>query len=147
MSKTVMVSGGYDPIHIGHIRQFKAASWHGNLVIALCSDAWLLRKKGYVFMPYEERKEILEKIKHVWKVVPQIGEGDTAVESLIYYKPKIFAKGGDRTPDNMPQEELEVCKNLGIELVYGIGGDKAQSSSELIEKVIKHSHRREERVR
>lgn len=94
MVKTVMVSGGYDPVHIGHIRQLKASSCHGKVLVALCSDEWLIRKKGYVFMTYDERKEILESISYVWKVVPQKGDGDTAVESLASYSPDIFAKGG-----------------------------------------------------
>jgi len=136
MVKTVMVSGGYDPVHIGHIRQFKAASRHGNVLVALCSDEWLIRKKGYVFMTYDERREILEGIRYVWKVVPQIGEGDTAVDSLECYKPDIFAKGGDRGPGNMPEEELDVCKKLGIVVLYGVGGSKVQSSSSLVKKIV-----------
>ena len=132
--KVVMVSGGYDPVHIGHVRQFKEASCLGKVLVALCSDEWVKRKKGYVFMTYVERKEILESIRYVWKVVPQLGEGESAVDSLVRYRPDIFAKGGDRGPGNMPRGELDVCMELGIEILYGVGGAKVQSSSHLVEK-------------
>lgn len=134
----VAVSGGFDPLHFGHIRYFQAAQKLGTkLQVWLCSDEWLIRKKGYVFMFYEERKEILEALSCVDEVLPQINEkDDTTFESLIKYKPDIFAKGGDRTLDNLPLSEIEVCKELGIELRTGVGGSKIQSSSDLVRKVI-----------
>jgi len=135
MPPLVMVSGGYDPIHVGHIRQIRDAAWRGYLVVVLNSDEWLRRKKGYVFMPYEERKEILLSIRGVKRVFPQVGSGDTMAESIRKYKPDIFCKGGDRTRDTMPREELEVCDELGVEIIYGVGGGKIQSSSWLVEKV------------
>lgn len=134
MSDLVMVSGGYDPIHIGHIRQIKEASNYGKVIVVLNKDEWLVKKKGYIFMPYDERKEILQSIKYVSKVFPQIGHGNTMAESLRRYKPTVFCKGGDRNPDNMPKEELDVCDELGIRIVYGVGGDKIQSSSWLVDK-------------
>jgi len=135
MPPLVLVSGGYDPIHVGHIRQIKEAARYGNLFVVLNSDEWLKRKKGYVFMPYEERREILLNVKGVKRVFPQVGDGDTMAASLRKYKPDIFAKGGDRVPRNMPRIELDVCKELGIEIMYNVGGEKVQSSSWLIEKV------------
>ena len=131
----VMVSGGYDPIHIGHIRQIKEASNYGRVIVILNSDEWLMRKNGYVFMPYEERKEILQALKYVHRVFHQVGYGDTMAESIIRYTPNIFCKGGDRTPDTMPQDELDACEKVGCRIVYGVGGGKIQSSSWLVDKM------------
>jgi len=135
MPNIVMVSGGYDPVHVGHIRQFKEASKYGKVIVVLNSDEWLLRKKDYIFMTYEERKEILQSIKYVYRVFPQIGHEDTMKESILRYKPTHFAKGGDRTPNNMPSEELDACEQVDCEIIYGVGGGKVQSSSWLIDKL------------
>jgi len=136
--KVVVVCGGYDPVHIGHIRQFKAAKALGDkLVVILNSDEWLTRKRGYVFMPYEERKEVLESIRYVDEVVSCIDKDNTVTLSLERLKPDIFAKGGDRTPDNMPKTEIETCRKLGIKIVYGVGGRKMQSSSWLLDRIKK----------
>jgi len=130
-----MVSGGYDPLHVGHIRQINEAAWHGHVLVVLNTDKWLMEKKGYVFMPYHERKEILSSLRAVWRVEPQIDTGSSVTDSIRYYRPDIFAKGGDRNPSNMPRDEVDVCEELGIEILYGIGGDKVQSSSWLIDHV------------
>jgi len=135
---TVAVSGGFDPVHIGHIRSFREAKKLGDkLMIILTRDDQLIRKKGYYFMPFEERKEILERIEGVDRVVPNIDDDITSNESLEYYRPDIFAKGGDRTEDNMPEIEKELCTKIGCKIVYGIGGDKIQSSSSLVERVFR----------
>lgn len=88
-------------------------------------------------MPFQERKEILESIRYIDEVVPCIDKGDTVKKSLEHLKPDIFAKGGDRTPKNMPKAEIETCDRLGIKIVYGVGGEKIQSSSWLINKIKK----------
>lgn len=131
--KTVAVSGGFDPIHIGHVRMIKEAAKLGDLMVFLNTDDFLMRKKSYVFMPFEERKEILENIKGVREVLEVVDEDDTVCDTLNKYRPQIFANGGDRKSDNTP--EVAVCKHLGIEMVFGVGGDKVQSSSVLIKKV------------
>ena len=132
---TVVVSGGFDPVHIGHIRSMKEARKLGDeLVVILTRDDQLVQKKGYFFMPYEERKEVLESLECVDRVVPNIDEGITSNESLEYYRPNIFAKGGDRTEDNMPEIEKEICARIGCKIAYGIGGDKIQSSSSLVKR-------------
>jgi len=134
--KIVAVSGGFDPIHVGHIRMIQEAAELGNVVVIANSDDWLLRKKGYVFMKYEERQEILRSIKGVVNVFKASDEDNTVCRSLKTIKPDIFANGGDRKEGNVP--EYKVCENLGIELRFGIGGDdKPQSSSWLVEKVRK----------
>jgi D-beta-D-heptose 7-phosphate kinase/D-beta-D-heptose 1-phosphate adenosyltransferase len=132
---TVAISGGFDPIHIGHIKYINAAARLGWVWVILNSDDFLLQKKGFIFMPKEERKELLWSIKNVHNVVECIDKDDTVCETLKLMKPEIFAKGGDRTKDNIP--EAKICEELGIEMVFGVGGtDKPQSSSWLVERLI-----------
>ena len=130
--KTVAVSGGFDPVHIGHIRYLKGAAELGKVLVMLNTDEWLTRKKGKPFMPYDERKEILEAIRYVHKVVPVVDEGNSVAESIGHYKPDIFAKGGDRTIDNIPQDEKDAIMSVGGSLVVNVGGGKIQSSRWLI---------------
>ena len=85
-------------------------------------------------MPYKERSEIIGAIRGVDSVVLNIDNDGTTAKSLEWYKPDIFAKGGDRTEESMPKNELEVCRDLGIEIVYNVGGEKIQSSSKLVER-------------
>ena len=133
----VAVCGGFDPVHVGHIRHFKAAKELGDtLVVMLNSDSWLMNKKGYVFMPFKERKEIIESIRYVDKVVPYVETASGSVaKTLEKLRPDIFAKGGDRTIGTLPRDEVEVCQMLGIRLVTGVGGGKVQSSSWLVKNV------------
>lgn len=133
-NKIIATSGGYDPIHVGHIRCFKEAKKLGaKLVVILNSDEFLKKKKGYVFMPYKDRKEIIESIRYVNIVMPCIDKDQTVCETLKKLKPDIFAKGGDRTIKNIP--EKEVCDKLGIKIVEKVGGGKIRSSSELVNKI------------
>jgi cytidyltransferase-like protein len=134
--KTVAVSGGFDPIHIGHIRYLKEASRCGKVIVFLNTDEWLTAKKGKPFMSYQERKEILEAIKYVHKVVQVIDKGNTVADTIMRYRPNYFAKGGDRTLESIPEEEKMACKVSGTKILTGIGGDKIQSSSWLIRKAI-----------
>ncbi|MFM2330719.1 MAG: hypothetical protein RLZZ26_226 [Candidatus Parcubacteria bacterium] len=134
----VAVSGGFDPIHIGHIRMFQEAKKLGDeLVVILNNDNWLTDKKGKPFMGEVERKEIIEFIKGVDRVVltkHSLGDPDRSVcNALREVRPDIFANGGDRHPEGDPIPEVELCKELGIEMVYNVGaGGKVQSSSWLI---------------
>jgi len=129
---TVAVSGGFDPIHKGHIRMIREAAEHGYVIIIANSDEWLMRKKGYIFMPFDERAEILNAIKGVAGVYKAIDDDDTVCENLKRLKPDAFANGGDRKGDNVP--EVAICKDLGIKMLWNIGGNKVQSSSELVAK-------------
>lgn len=132
----VATSGGFDPIHIGHIRLFKEAKKLGNkLLVILNTDAFLLCKKGYVFIPFDERKEILEAIKYIDEVVPCIDIDQTVCKTLEKLKPDIFAKGGDRIELNTP--EVSLCRELGIKVIFNVGGAKIQSSSHLITHIDK----------
>ena len=136
MKKTIMVSGGFDPPHIGHIRMFKEASKWGKLIVAINSDEWLLRKKGYVFMPWKERAEIIKEFSSVSFVTSFDDSDDTACGAIIQMKPSAFANGGDRRKENTP--EMDLCEKLDIQMLWGIGGkDKPQSSSWLVKKLLK----------
>tara|TARA_B100000287_G_scaffold388996_1_gene398698 strand:- start:184 stop:621 length:438 start_codon:yes stop_codon:yes gene_type:complete len=129
---TVAVSGGFDPIHKGHVRMIRAASAFGSVVVIANSDEWLMRKKGYIFMPFEERAEILGSIKGVIAVYEARDDDNTVCESLKELKPNMFANGGDRKGDNVP--EVALCEELGIQMLWNVGGEKIQSSSWLVEK-------------
>ncbi len=133
-NNTIMVSGGFDPPHIGHVRMFKEAAKWGNVIVALNSDDWLMRKKGYVFMPSEERAEIIREFTSVYGVTPFDDSDNTACSAIKTFRPHAFANGGDRKKDNIP--EMDLCDELGIQMLWGIGGkDKPQSSSWLVNKL------------
>ena len=131
-SNTVCVSGGFDPVHIGHLRMIQEAALYGDVVIIVNSDNWLMRKKGYIFMPFAERCEILEGFKGVVKTVAVDDTDNTVCEALSRLNPTYFANGGDRKTDNTP--EMDICDTLGIKLLWNVGGGKIQSSSTLVEE-------------
>ena len=133
--KRVALSGGFDPIHVGHVRMIQSAAEMGDVIVIANSDEWLMRKKGYIFMKYEERQEILNAIKGVYDVVKASDIDDTVCATLLFLRPDIFANGGDRKEGNVP--EYSLCEDMGIEMKFSVGGDdKPQSSSWLIEKVM-----------
>ena len=130
---TVMVSGGFDPVHAGHIRMIREASRYGNVIVVANSDAWLYRKKGFVFMEFEKRVEILNAIKGVVLVDSVDDTDDTVCEAIARLKPTYFANGGDRGKGNTPEQT--VCEQIGTKLLWSIGGDaKIDSSSNLVKK-------------
>lgn len=136
MPIVVAVSGGFDPLHVGHIRMFREAKRLGDkLVVILNNDNWLKKKRGFVFMPQKERKELIEAIKHVDEVIltshPQNPKDMSVCAELKKLRPHIFANGGDRKLDNIP--EVSVCKAMGTKMVFNLGkGGKIQSSSWLL---------------
>ena len=130
---TIAVSGGFDPMHKGHVQMIREAAEYGNVIVILNSDEWLIRKKGYKFMSFEERAYIAGSIKGV-TVVSNVDDSDgTVCQALRKLKPDYFANGGDRVEKNTP--EMNVCEELGIKMLWNIGGNKIQSSSELVSKV------------
>jgi cytidyltransferase-like protein len=137
MRKIVLVTGGFDPIHSGHIAYLKAARALGDqLIVGLNSDAWLERKKGQPFMPIYERDKIISSLSMVDKVVhyPDAdGSSKNAITGVRAMYPDakiIFANGGDRTKENIPEMEVN---DDNIEFVFGVGGDKKNSSSWILE--------------
>ena len=116
--KVIAVSGGFDPIHVGHLRMMQDAAQHGRLVVIVNSDEWLLKKKGYVFMPWEERAELIGAYDFVDEVVKAKDDNRTVVESLEEIKPDSFANGGDRGNVNTP--EVRYCRENGIEMMWGV---------------------------
>jgi len=136
MKKVVAVSGGFDPIHIGHIRLIQDAAKLGDyLVVIINNDNWLKSKKGYSFMTEIDRREIILAIKGVKAILitnHKVDDKDPSVcNALKDLKPDIFCNGGDRKKGNIP--EYDLCKKLGIKMVFNVGyGGKVRSSSELV---------------
>jgi len=130
---TIAVSGGFDPIHKGHVQMIREAAEYGNVIVFLNSDDWLMRKKGYKFMSFEERAYIAGSIKGVAVICAVDDSDDTVCSGLRRFKPDYFANGGDRKQTNTP--EMKVCEELGIQMLWNIGGGKIQSSSELVKSV------------
>ena len=133
--KVIVVSGGFDPIHSGHIDYLKSAKECGNkLIVALNSDEWLEKKKGKFFMPFTERYAVLSSIKYVDEVIgfddDLMGSCINALKSIKEQYPDddiFFANGGDRNKENIPEMTVE-----GINFLFSVGGDKKKNSSSWI---------------
>ncbi|MBI2108789.1 MAG: adenylyltransferase/cytidyltransferase family protein [Parcubacteria group bacterium] len=130
--KVVMVSGGFDPVHVGHLRMFDAAKKLGTkLIVVLNCDAWLMRKKGKAFMNQNERAELIAGFSCVDEVFILESDRNDVVEAIEKFRPHIFANGGDRKEEkDIP--EADICKKLGVEMIFNVGGGKIRSSSELL---------------
>jgi cytidyltransferase-like protein len=139
MKKIVLITGGFDPLHSGHIAYFKAAKTLGDmLIVGLNSDDWLVRKKGAAFMPWNERLCIinnLSMIDEVYTFDDDDGSAKHFIRQARAHYPDaelIFANGGDRTKDNIPEMDV-VDSNLSF--VFGVGGeDKKNSSSWILQE-------------
>lgn len=130
----VAVSGYFDPLHVGHIEYFERAKELGDeLVVIVNNDEQAKLKKGSPYMKQEDRMKIVSSLKFVDKVFLSIDEDISVCKSLEEIKPNIFAKGGDRNIDNIP--EKEVCDKLNIIIIDGLG-EKIESSSYLIKKIM-----------
>ena len=127
--KVVATSGYFDPLHVGHLECLELASQLGDkLIVIVNSDLQAKQKKGKSFMMEEDRLKIVAALRCVDEVFLSIDKDSTQRESLKHLKPDIFAKGGDRTSDEIP--ELSICRELGIRIVDGLG-KKIRSSSSL----------------
>ena len=143
MKTYYIVSGGFDPIHEGHIEMIRSSSDISDGVIVLAnSDDWLIRKKGKNFYQLKTRLAILKNLKGVIDVIEFDDMDDSASDGIRKARKKypndklVFANGGDRGKDNI-KEDL-VCEELNIEKAFGIGGDyKANSSSWILKKWVK----------
>lgn len=137
LNKVVLVTGGFDPLHSGHIEYFKAAKSLGNiLVVGVNSDAWLERKKGRAFMPSNERVTIIQNLKMVDHCIlfnDDDGSAREAIRNVKMMYPNshiIFANGGDRTATNIPE-----MTEKDVEFAFGVGGeDKLNSSSWILKE-------------
>ena len=135
MKNIVVVSGGFDPIHSGHIAYFKAAKALGNeLIVGINSDEWLIRKKGKAFMTMHERQAVVQSIRYVDYAIQFNDDDDSAILLLKLVKQTwpndkiIFANGGDRNESNNREISVE-----DVKFVYGVGGSmKLNSSSKIL---------------
>lgn len=126
------VSGGFDPLHVGHLDSIMAAARLGPVMVLLNSDVWLMRKKGYVFMPWAERAALISALQHVAVVCPVDDEDGTVGQGLRRYRPRYFVKSGDRDESNTPEAAL--CRELGIELVASIPYRPDVHSADLVRR-------------
>jgi cytidyltransferase-like protein len=135
----VIITGGFDPLHSGHLNYIKAARKLGDtLVVGVNSDEWLARKKGRSFMPFEDRISIIQSLQGVDYAIPFNDKDNSAKDAIqwtrrVFPQDKIiFANGGDRTLNNIPEMDI-IDDNL--EFVFGVGGeDKANSSSWILDE-------------
>lgn len=137
----VFTSGYFDPLHQGHIELFKLAKELGDhLIVAVNNDYQCIQKKGFVFMPHEEKVKIISELRCVDEVIISVDRDHSMIETLKKVKPHIFAKGGDRYVHEIP--ETPICNELGIKIIDGLGV-KVQSSSDLI----KNAREAEEKIK
>ena len=139
MDNLVLVSGGFDPIHSGHIKLIREASQYGKVVVLLNSDKWLQNKKGKEFLPFYEREIIMKELKNVVDVLGFDDSDKTCIDGLRIARKKyikeniMFANGGDRNDKTTPESVF--CEENNIELLWGVGGnDKSNSSSWILKK-------------
>ena len=135
MKITVAVCGAFDPLHSGHLEHIREARKLGDyLIVILNPDEDVIRKRGMVFMPLGQRFQILKALRDVDEVIVAIDGDGTVANTIKMLKPEILAKGGDRSPDNMPKNEIDACREVGCQIVYGVGKQLA-SSTELIKRI------------
>ena len=145
--EVIVISGGFDPVHSGHISYIQEARKNGDYLVALLnSDEWLIRKKGKYFLPFEERKIILENLKYIDEVLgfedDELGsciEGLKKIKAIYPNSKIIFCNGGDRQKENIPEMSLK-----GINFKFGIGGNNKKNSSSSILK--EWTYEKEDRV-
>ena len=142
MNKTIAISGGFDPVHVGHLNMIKDAAKYGSVIVILNSDEWLVRKKGYAYMTFEERKAILEAFADVHHVVSVDDSDGTVCDALDRLRPCYFGNGGDRISNNVP--EVKFCEKYGVGLKWNLGGAKVQSSSDLVIHSKDYNHKDED---
>ncbi len=140
LGKIVLVSGGFDPIHPGHISNIQEAKKLGDtLVVVVNGDAFLRDKKGKPFQDLKTRCAIVSAVQGADYIIPfEIKNDKSICKALEYVQPHIFAKGGDRSgPSTIP--EWPICQQLGIEVVFNVGLDKQWSSSDFLKEWVEHS--------
>lgn len=132
--KVIAVSGYFNPLHLGHLRYINDAKKLGDVLIVIVNNDRQVKLKGAIsLMNLSERVEIISNLKAVDMVVEAVDDDKSVCKTLEIIRPHIFCKGGDRTIDNIP--EVKICKQLKIQMMFGIGGEKIQSSSALLKGV------------
>ena len=141
MRELVLVSGGFDPIHSGHINLIQEASKFGDVIVLLNSDKWLREKKGKEFLPFVEREIIMKALKNVIDVLSFDDSDKTCVDGIRkaiskYSNHKIMlANGGDRNDKTSPDSEKKFCDKNNITMLWGVGGEfKSNSSSKILKR-------------
>jgi cytidyltransferase-like protein len=143
MKKIVVTSGYFNPLHIGHINLIKEAKTLGDFLVVVVNNDVQVKIKGSVpFTQEQERFEMVKAIKFADHVMLSVDKDATVAESLKEITKQhqgefIFAKGGDRNFDNLPESEKQVCQEFNIKVVNNVGGGKVQSSSTLLKNVVK----------
>lgn len=143
ITNKVCVSGGFDPIHSGHLDLMEFASQLGEVYALVNADKFLIKKKGYICIPEEERLKIVRSIRWVKRAEIWRSDKQNVAEWLEDFKPQYFVNGGDRTPGNVDQEEVEVCQKNNIKMVYY--GNKVESSSKIADNIYRQMKELHER--
>jgi D-beta-D-heptose 7-phosphate kinase/D-beta-D-heptose 1-phosphate adenosyltransferase len=134
----VLITGGFDPLHSGHLNAFNKCADIGKLVVAPNSDAWLIRKKGAFLLPLEERVNLIQNLSCTYDTIQDWDDSDgSACDAIKMFHSRFagghnvlaLANGGDRDPTNYNSAEFELCQSLGILTIFGVGGGKTASSS------------------
>ena len=147
MKKVVITSGYFNPLHIGHINLISVAKKLGDILVVIVNNDEQVKLKGSVsFMPEKERLEIMGALKYVDEVFLSIDTDTEWQHNTLNFLAKkykgneiIFAKGGDRNFDNLPESEKKVCQEFDIKVVNKVGGAKVQSSSWLLDRSSKQN--------
>lgn len=138
MKKIVITSGYFNPLHIGHINLIREAKKLGDFLVVIVNNDEQVKIKGSIpFMPEQERIEIIKALRYADDVILAVDKDRAVAKSLEMIAKKypgelLFAKGGDRNSDNIPESEKKICKELKIKVINGVGGNKVQSSSWLL---------------
>lgn len=144
--KVIITSGFFNPLHVGHLNLLRESKKLGNFLVVIINNDKQVRLKGSIpFMDESERLAIIKELKHVDAVFLSVDEDGIPIPKSLENVAKLypgelfFAKGGDRNFDNLPKEEKKVCRELNIKVLSGVGGDKVQSSSWLLNHVNQHN--------
>lgn len=137
----ILITGGFDPIHSGHLRALGAASRLGEVYVGLNSDNYLITKKGSFLLPFSERKTVIQSIRYVTNALNPWDDSDgSSVEAIKLFWAQLkstgdvlaFVNGGDRTPECCNAAEVALCEKLGILNIFGVGGGKTASSTNFL---------------
>lgn len=143
--KIIITSGFFNPLHIGHVNLIKEAKNLGDFLVVIVNNDQQVKLKGSIpFMAEQERMEIIKALRYADDVILAVDKDGTVAESLKMVAKRypgeiVFAKGGDRNFDNIPESEKSACLQCNIKVVGGIGGGKVQSSSWLLKNAVKNT--------